>query len=873
MRLYRLLLRLYPASFRGEYGSELIAAFAARRRDAGSPFARLMLWLEVLPDLILTAAFSHWDILRQDVRLAVRSLRGAPGFTLTTILVAAIGIGANTAVFSVTDHVLVRPLPFANAGDLVQVWEDQTARGYQQVEPSPANWRDWRRQSRSFETLAASTFASVNMLGAGAPERLEAALMSSDMLPMLGVQPALGRVFTADEQRQGAPGTVILSDSLWKMRFGADPGVLGKRVVLDGNSHTVIGVMPAGFSYPQRTVKLWVPLQLTEQIYAERDNQYLYVLGRLRKGVTIDAARAEMRTIAEGLARTYPENKSVGISIIRLRDAVSPNTRLMLLALMMAAAGVLLIACTNLANLLLARALVRRKELALRTALGAGRERLVRQLMTESLLLASAGGVLGVWLAMAGVPLLTRLVPTSLPITEVPALDLRVMLLGALLTVLTGIGFGVLPAMRACGGLEAAALQEGSRGGVGGRREKLRHVLVVAAVAVSVMLSIGSGLLIRSLWNVQATPPGFRSEGVITLRTWLPLPKYDQTARRMTFYNRVLADVRALPGVKSAAYISFLPMTVRGGVFPVTVEGRATKPNEREHASLRFVTPGFFDTIGTPLRLGRDVRDSDVFAENAMWAAVVSESFAKQYFAGQDPIGRRFNFAFFDRTIVGVVGDIKVRGLERNSEPQVYIPASQGPDRGVPRYMPKDLVIRASATTAEETTAAAAALMTAVREIIARADPEQPISDVQTLSEIVAADSAPRVTQVRVLGAFAGIAFLLAGIGIHGLLSFAVSHRAPEIGVRMALGAQRRDILGMVLGEGLTLAIIGVITGVALAYGAGRWMETLLAGITPWDLPTFATGIAASLAMTITGSLLPALRAVRVDPLVVMRSE
>ena len=309
----------------------------------------------------------------------------------------------------------------------------------------------------------------------------------------------------------------------------------------------------------------------------------MYVVGRLRPGVTVDAARAEMRTIAEGLARIHPENQRVGVSIIRLRDAVSTRARLMLLALMMAAAGVLLIACTNLANLLLARALVRRKELALRTALGAGRERLVRQLLTESLLLASAGGVLGVWLAMSGVPLLTRLVPTSLPITEVPPLDLRVMLLGALLTVLTGIGFGVLPAMRACGGLEAAALQEGSRGGVGGRRQKLRHALVIAAVAVSVMLSIGSGLLIRALWRVQSTPPGFRPEGVLTLRTWLPLPKYDQTARRMAFYNRVLADVRALPGVKSAAYISFLPMTVRGGVFPVTLEGRASE-TERARA-------------------------------------------------------------------------------------------------------------------------------------------------------------------------------------------------------------------------------------------------------------------------------------------------
>jgi predicted permease len=876
MRLYRLLLRLYPASFRAEYGSELIAAFAARRSDAGSPFARLMLWSEVLPDLILTAALSHWDILRQDVRLAARSLRRSPGFTITTILVAAIGIGANTAVFSVTDHVLVRPLPFVDAGRLVQVWEDYSSRGYPQSEASPANWRDWRRQNRSFETLAAYTFASMNLIGGGAPERVETARMSADMLPMLGVQPALGRWFAPNEEKPGAPGTLILSDSLWKMRFGADPAVIGRNLVLDGTSFTVIGIMPASFSFPNRDIRIWIPLQLEEQSFEDRGDLFLYGVGRLRPGVTIDMARAEMRTIAKGLARIYPENQNASVTIVRLRDQVSTRARLMLLALMMAAAGVLLIACTNLANLLLARALVRRKELALRTALGAGRERLVRQLLTESLLLASIGGVLGVWLAMTGAPLLTRLVPTTLPITQVPPLDLRVMLLGALVTMLTGIGFGVLPAMRACGGLEAAALQEGSRGGVGGRREKLRHALVIAAVAVSVMLSIGSGLLIRALWRVQSTPTGFRPEGVVTLRTWLPLPKYDPVVRRMAFYNRVLDDIRALPGVKSAAYISFLPMTVRGGVFTVRVEGRPSRPNEQETASLRFVTPGFFDTIGTPLKRGRDVSNSDVYsddANNTMFAAVISESFARQYFPGQDPIGRRFNFAFRNRTVVGIVGNIKVRGLEANSEPQVYLPASQGPNGGVPRYSPKDLVIRTSATTDEDTTAAAAALMPAVRAIIARADPEQPISDVRTLSDIVAADTAPRVTQVRVLGVFAGIAFLLAGIGIHGLLSFAVSHRAPEIGVRMAMGARRRDILGMVLGEGLTLAIIGVIAGVALAYAAGRSLEALLAGITPWDLPTFATGIAVSLAMTIVGSLLPALRAVRVDPLVVMRSE
>jgi predicted permease len=525
---------------------------------------------------------------------------------------------------------------------------------------------------------------------------------------------------------------------------------------------------------------------------------------------------------------------------------------------------VLLIACTNLTNLLLARAMVRRKELAVRASLGAGRERLVRQLLTESLLLAVAGGGLGVLMAAAAVPVLARLVPQSLPIAQAPVLDLRILAFALVLTAVTGVAFGVLPALRACSRAGVSGLQEGGRAGIGGRRERTRSALVVAEVTASVVLLVGCGLLLRALGRVQLVDPGLSADGVLTLRTALPQPRYASTPLRAQFYTRVLSEVRALPGVGSAGYVSGLPMVMRGGVWGVTVPGEASSPGALPPASARFVTPGFFATLGIPLRSGRDIRDSDT--REAPFVAVVSESLAQRHWPGQDPIGRRFRFGpAGERTVVGVVGDVRVRGLERQSEPQVYLAHQQVADGSIIGYTPKDLAVRAGGDPL--------ALLPSIREIVRRADPQQPISDVRLLSDIVDGETAPRRVQVRVLAAFAATALLLAAIGLHGLLSFTVTSRTQEIGVRIALGARSADILSMVLREALQMAVLGLVMGLGLAYATGRGMEALLAGIGPGDGLTFLVAIGLSAVMTLAGSLLPAVRAVRVDPIAVMRTE
>jgi len=677
----------------------------------------------------------------------------------------------------------------------------------------------------------------------------------------------MGRLFTPAEDREGAPGTLLLSYQLWQAVFGGDAGVIGRRVNLDNEPYVVIGVMPRDFHFPSRDAELWMPtrFQQNSDDFRDRNNNYLNVVARLKPGVSVAQATAEMGVVAGQLERQFPkENRQTTASVYLLRDDMPQQSRLLLLALSGAAICVLLIACANLANLLMARGLARQKELAVRAAMGAGRERLVRQLITESLVLAAAGGALGVLVASAAVPLLARLVPMSLPIAQSPSIDLRVLIFAGVLSGLTGIAFGVLPAVRACRQADFGALREGARAG-GGRKERLRSALVIAEVTASVVLLVSAGLLVRALLRIEGTDPGFRTGGVLTLQTALPTPKYDQTARRAGFYTQVLSGVRALPGVSSAGYISFLPMVMRGGIWPVVVNGEAIdlQRSGAHTASLRYVTPGFFATMGIPLERGRDVSESD--SVDAPFAAVVSASFGRRYWPDQDPLGRHFTIAFHDRMVVGVVGDIRVRGLERNSEPQVYLPYRQVPDGWLTFYEPKNLVIH-SAT-------GPGTLLPAVRRIIRSADAEQPISNVRTMADIVDDQTASRMAQVRVLGAFAAIAFLLAGVGIHGLLSFAVSRRTQEIGVRIALGARPGGIVKMIVRQGAVLAGAGVLPGIALAYAAGRAMEGLLAGVRPGDAATFASAVGLCVLMTVLGSLLPALRAVRIDPIQAIRSE
>ncbi|MGE5278103.1 MAG: ABC transporter permease [Acidobacteriota bacterium] len=864
MRIYRALLRLYPASFRAEYGEEMEAIFARRLREASGLPARTAIWAGAVLDIAASAARVHADLLRQDLRYAARSLSRSPGFAATAILVAAVGIGAATATFSILDHVLLRPLPFPEPERLVDLWENQPARGYSRMELSPANFLDWKRMSTSFEGMGAYHTTSANLVGQGEPERLDGAAITSEMFRVLGARPLLGRVFTAEDDRVGAPQALLLSFGLWQGLFGADPAALGRKVMLDDVPYEVVGVMPRDFRFPSRDAEFWTPERFDKDDLESRTNTYVRAVARLRPGISLAGARAEMRLVAARLERAYPkENARTGATVVRMRDELSPRYRVLLVALFGAAIGVLLIACTNLASLLLARALSRRRELSVRAAMGAGRERLVRQLLTESVLLAACGGGLGLVAAILAGPIVARLVPDALPIAQAPPVDLRMLAAALFLTLATGVGFGVVPALRACAHADTGGLREGPRAGAGRRAERLRGVLVVAEVTASVALLVCAGLLLRALWRTQERDPGFRAEGVLTLRTSLPLPKYDPTERRQRFYQRVLTDIRQLPEVSSAAYISFLPMVMRGGVWPVAMNGQPEDRAENETASLRFVTPGFFAALRIPLPLGRDVSETDT--RDSPFVAVVSESFARRYWAGENPLGRRFRVALADRTVVGIAGDIRVRGLERDSEPQVYLPSRQVDDGVMPFYIPKDLVVRASASPA--------VLIPAIREIVARADPTVPVSDVRRLSDIVEADTAPRRVQARVVEAFAAIAFLLAGIGIHGLLAFTVSQRVGEIGVRMALGAQPRDILEMVLRRGVLLSAAGAVLGAVLACAAGRTMQALLAGVSPADAATLAAAAGLSLAMTVAGSLVPAFRAVRVDPLTAIRAE
>lgn len=755
---------------------------------------------------------------------------------------------------------LIRPLPFPGADRLVRLSEERP--GFPRMELAPANYRDLKQMATSFEAFGAYRGLSVNLVGARQPLRLQGAAMTADVLAALAVRPMMGRPFTDD--LDGAPATVLVSYALWQQEFGGDASIVGRPVRLDGEVYTVIGVMPRDFNFPSRGAQLWTAMRFVPADFVDRNNNYLQGIARLRRDVSVDAARTEMSMLAARLQRQYPkENEQTGVSVIRLRDGVSQQSRTLLVALLGAAVCVLLIACANLTNLLLARAIVRRREMAVRMALGAGRERVLRQLLTESLVVTGTGGVLGLALAAATLPILSRLVPTALPIAEIPPMDVRVVGFAMALTIVTGVAFGIVPSFQHDRDRASEGLREGARSG-GSGREAMLSALVVAEITASVVLLVMCGLLLRALWTIQAIDPGFRLEHTLTARTSLPMPKYETVGARTGFYDRVLSEIRALPGVSSAGYISFLPLgDMRGGIFPVGTSGRVVSRREDNVAFLRYVTPGFFQTLGIPILQGRDVRDADHL--DGPPVAIVSASFVTQFLPGQEALGRRFNFAAADREIVGVVADVKMRGLTRVSAPQVYLPHRQLPDRIYEWFAPKDLAVRA--------TGDPLALVSAVRAIVQRADAEVPLSDIQTLEQLVEGDLASRVTQVRVLGAFAGVALVLGGIGIHGLLAFVVSARVREIGIRMALGARRADVVAMIAKRSLSLSAVGVGAGIVLAYISGRWLQSLLVGVSPADGMTFAVAAALAAATAIAGSLRPALRAAQVDAVTVIRLE
>ena len=803
---------------------------------------------------------SHWQILLQDLRYTFRSLTAARGFAFATILVTALGVGANTATFSVADFVLLRPLPFPDPDALVRLCEGPLNGGGWGCnnQMSPANYRDLVAMQRSFTASGVFRRIAMNIVGAGEPVRVGGAMVEHELLSLLGVAPMMGRAFTAGD---GDTRTVLLGYGLWQSHFGGKADVLGATISLDGTPHAVVGVMPRHFRFPTEEAQFWVPLVLREADYANRGNNILEGVARLKPGVSFEQARADVFAIAARLARQYPDtNAERGYSFFRQRDEMSPVYRTMLLALCGASLCLLLLTCANLANLMLARAAGRERELAVRSALGAGRERLVRQMLTESVSLALIGGVAGVLVATIAVPLLARLVPPTMPLAAQPEVDLRVFAFAAAFTALTAIGCGLLPALRAGRGTAFTALREGPRGGA--RRTKLRTILVATEVGLSVVLLVASGLLMRAIWRVQAVDTGFETEAVLTLRTALPSPRYDDPARRMDFYQRVTAGVRALPGVESAAYTSGLPLAMIGGMTSIQLPG-GPRPSRDQSVSFRIVTPQFFAALGIPLRAGRDVSDSDT-SDRAL-VAVVSESFASRYWPGADPLGRVFETRGQRRTVVGVVGDVKFRGLERSSEPQMYIPVGQMPVPIGEIYLPKDLVVRSSRSDP--------ALAGAVRDIIRQVDPQQPVSNVRMLGEVVGNQTMTRRTQVRVVAALAVLALVLTAVGIHGLLAFMVAQRDREIGVRLALGANRASVARMIMTEGVRIALLGVVPGLVAAYFAARGMSTLLFGVKPNDPATFTVVAIGCFTIAVAACARSAWRAATIDPMTALRAE
>ena len=858
MRFYRALLRFYPASFRREYESELCAAFDERARQYSGPFAVVARIVMAVGDVVPNALAAHLEILGRDFRFALRAARHAPGFALTTILVVALGVGANTAAFSLADFVFLRPLPYHEPDRLVKLW--QRTPEYGQHELSPANYRDWKTSARSFSQFAAYTFRAANLVGGAEPRRLEIVSATPEFHEVLGVPALIGRAIVPADS-EGVP-VVVLSYALWQTQFGADPGIVGQAVRLDGTPYTVVGVMPATFNFPQSGTDAWVPLVFREENYEDRDDTYITGVARLRDGVSTRQARDEVIAIAARLEHDYPGVlRGVSARVLGVRDEISSRARLLVLALCGAALCILLLACANLASLFLVRATGRARELAVRTALGAGRDQIVRQLVTESIALSMVGGVVGIAVAWTALPVLSRLVPQTLPLAMSPSLDARVLGFAVALMVVTGLIFGVGPAIGAGTATGLELLRVGTRT-TGGRTRRVRSALVVVEIAASVVLLILSGLLIRSVWTIQAREPGFVVENLLTLRTSLPRPKYDSVAHRDRYYTSVLEGVRALPGVGGAAFTTGLPMVMRGGIWGAAIGGVAPRTGAYS-VSLRFVSTGYFATMGIPFRRGRDVENTDT--QDSRFVAVVSESFSKRHWPNEDPIGKRFSLADAERVIVGVVGEVRVRGLEQVSEPQVYLPFQQVEDGALVGYFPKDLVVRS--------TLPPSVLMASIRRVVREADPDQPISHVRTMMQLVENETASRVTQLRLLLLLAAVGLLIAGVGVHGLLSFTVSRRISELGVRRALGAQVSNIIRHVLGEGLRLTVVGVAVGVGSAYLAARGMSALLTGVEPGDPTTILVAATLCFVTAVVGCLRPALRAARVDPIAALRAE
>ena len=803
-------------------------------------------------------------IFLSDLRYGFRRILNSPGFSGIAILALGLGIGANTAIFSLVDRVLIHSLPYAEPDRLVFVWEDASFISFPRNTPAVANFVDWKKQNQVFTDMAASRGRAMSLTGDGTPELVLGAAATPNMLDVLGVKPLLGRGFTEEEDRRGE-SVVLLSYGLWQSRYGGDSGIIGRSILMDGAKTTVIGVMPAGFALPQRRNQFIIPTHFTPQNLNNRGSHFLNVIARLKPGITVSRAQSDMTAIARRLSEQYPaSNKQVGATVIQVKDQIVGNTGTALFVLLAAAGCVLLIACANVANLLLAKATAREREMAIRTALGAARSTLIRQMVTESVLLAAAGGLFGLLLASVSMRLLVALVPTGLPGTAVLSMDGRLLGFTLAVSLITGIVFGLAPALQTTRLAVSDKLKEGGRANVGGASRRFRDILVVGEVALAMTLLVSAGLLLQTLRNLRAIDAGFSPERILTMTTRLPFPKYQDPIKRINYFNTVLDGVRRMPGVESAAFTSNLPYTARGNTNGFRVEGRTFAVGTNPDALYREVTNDYLQTMHARLIEGRFFGSDD--RANSLPVVIINETFKKQYWPNESALGKRIDTSGNDgkpwQTIVGVVADIRERGLEEDLKPGVYLPVVQVPDGW---NVPSQLAVR---TAMDPVTIAKA-----VRETIWAVDRDQPISDVRTMEDIVDLEVADHKQQSTLLGAFAALALVLASLGIYGVLSYAVTQRTREIGVRMALGASTGDVTRMVVGQGILLTVLGIAIGTVVALLATRSMTKLLVGVAPAD-PAIYVGVAAVLgSVALLACYIPAARASHVDPMVALREE
>ena len=878
---YRLLLFAFPADVRREFGDDMAQMFAkqieeARRQRLGV----VRLWILAIADALVNGGGERfkpddrwrgsrdevkrwrWWMLafQQDIKHAFRVLAKQPGVTFVAILTLALGIGANSAIFSAVNAVLLRPLPYDEPDRLVTLWEKRPAEGVLDNVVSPADFVDWSKMATSFESMAAMLSVPADLTGVGEPVRLVAGVVTPRFFDVLRVKALLGRGFTTDEGIVGKHRVVMLGYKLWTTRFGSDGGVVGRPLSLNGVPHQVVGVLPETFEFPDDTIEIWAPMPLEglSEPLPRASHQY-FVYARLKDGVSLEQARTDMDRVGKLLEQQYPAtNRGHGAWAVSLEDRLKTPVRRSLLLLLGAVAFVLLIACVNVANILLAKAAGRRREMAVRAAVGAGRARLAGQMLTESVVLALLGGAAGLFVAWWGIALLRQITPQGVPLLGLSHLRLepRVVAFTAGLSLLTGVLFGFLPAWHLAGQDVNVSLKDGGRS-PGGVRRTLRVALVVSEIALASLLLVAAGLTLRSFQSVLNLPPGFQTKGILTANVVLPASRYREDAALLTGFNRIEEKLRGLPGARPVGATTALPLSARDGRRGVGIEGRTPTPDAPTRAHPRAVTPGYFQAIGITLLSGRPFTAAD--SATSPKVAIVNETMARRYWPGASPVGKRIRFSdpvdWID--VVGVVADVKHWGFEAPVNPEVYLPLPQYLSRGV------TFVVAADGDPAS--------LAPAVRERVRGFDPDLPLSGLKTMEEVASVSVASRRAGMLLLAVFGALALVLAAAGIHGVMSHLVALRTAEIGVRMTLGATPAAVMGMVLREGTVQALIGLAIGLSGGVLLMRTFRSMLFGIEPADPMTLSVVGLGLLTTAIAACVLPARKAMRIDPVNAVR--